>query len=201
MIELGEKISAIGGWSNIYHIVNSPGLCAKVLARHRRYKGKRPDPSMIAKVKYGIKDMLQYELDNYQAIISRIPLEYRRFFVQMRGIELTRNGAQALVMECVRNDRGEVAKNLDENSEPLAPEFLENLEILRKEVFLKYDIDHFGLASRNILVRDPKTPVLIDFQNTKKRYKYQLWLHIPFFIRQKMNRRFKRVYKDLGVTF
>lgn len=199
MIELGTKISSKGGWSNIYEIAGHPDLCAKVLARHRRYKGELPDPEMIARKKYGIRDMLQYELDNHQTIIDRIPADYHRFFVRMRGIEHTADGSRVLVMECVRNEAGDVAKNLDQHTGPLLPAFWKNLELLRKNVFLKYSIDHFGLACRNILVRDAATPVLIDFQNTIKRYRYQFWLRLPFFIKQKMNRRFQRVYQDLNV--
>jgi RIO kinase 1 len=199
MIKLGNIISSKGGWCNIHEIADRPDLCAKVLARHRRYKGEFPDPEMIARKKYGIPDMLQYELDNYRSIIERIPESYHGFFVRMQGIEHTAEGSRALVMECVRNHKGDVARNLDQNTEPLFPVFFENLERLRKKVFLKYAIDHFGLACRNILVRDAATPVLIDFQNTVQRYRYQFWLRLPFFIRQKMNRRFERVYRDMGV--
>jgi RIO kinase 1 len=198
MIELGNKISSKGGWCNIYEIIGHPELCAKVLARHRRYKGEFPDPEMIARKKYGINDMLQYELDNHQAILGRIPQRYHKFFVQMHGIKQTANGQRALIMECVRNAQGKVAKNLEQNTEKLAPDFFQNLETLRTKVFLRYSIDHFGLACRNILVRDTSSPVLIDFQNTIKRYRYQFWLRFPFFIRQKMNRRFQRVYKETG---
>jgi RIO kinase 1 len=199
MIELGTKISSKGGWCNIYEIAGQPHLCAKVLARHRRYKGEFPDPEMIARKKYGINDMLQYELDNHHAIVSRIPQRYQMFFVHMHGIQRTSDGHRALVMECVRNTRGEVAKNLDQNTDRLNPDFFHNLELLRKKVFLQYSIDHFGLACRNILVKNASTPVLIDFQNTIKRYPYQFWLRIPFFIRQKMNRRFQQVYKNMNV--
>ncbi|PIE66214.1 MAG: hypothetical protein CSA26_01355 [Desulfobacterales bacterium] len=198
MLELGKEITTIGGWSTLYRVKDRPDLCAKVLARHRVYKGGLPDPDMIARKKYGITDMLQYEWDNYRAILERIPEHYHGFFVQIYGIESLANGAKALIMECVRDNQGNIAKNLDENRVPLEPAFFHNLEMLRKEVFLKYSIDHFGVACRNILVRDPATPVLIDFQNTKQRYKYQFWLHIPWFVRQKMNRRFQRVYKDLN---
>jgi RIO kinase 1 len=117
----------------------------------------------------------------------------------MHDIERTSDGTRALVMECIRDSRGDVAKNLDQNTQKLSPPFFENLETLRKEIFLKYSIDHFGLACRNILVRDAATPVLIDFQNTVQRYRYQFWLRLPFCIRQKMNRRFERVYRDMGV--
>jgi RIO kinase 1 len=199
MIELGPIISSKGGWCNICEVAGKPDLCAKVLAKHRLYKGAFPDPEMIALKKYGIWDMLQYELDNYHHIIACIPEAYHKFFVRMQGIEQTADGLRVLVMECVRTARGEVAKNLDQNTEMLSPIFFENLERLRKEVFLKYSIDHFGLACRNILVRDAATPVLIDFQNTIKRYRYQFWLRLPFFIKQKMNRRFQRVYQDLNV--
>jgi RIO kinase 1 len=198
MIELGPIISSKGGWCNIHEIAGRPDLCAKVLARHRRYKGAFPDPEMIALKKYGIWDMLQYELDNYHHIIACIPKGYLKFFVRMQGIEHTADGSRALIMECVRNAKGEVARNLDQNTEPLSPVFFENLERLRQDVFLKYSIDHFGLACRNILVRDAATPVLIDFQNTVQRYRYQFWLRIPFFIRQKMNRRFQRIYREMG---
>ena len=198
MITLDSEISTIGGWSTIYRIKNDPNRCAKVLAPHRRKEGF-PDPAVTALEKYGISDMLQYEFDNYQNIISKVPKEFISHFVSIYGLDTTTCGKKALIMELVMDERGDVAKNLKANTRPLSAHFFQTLERLRREVFLRHALDHFGIALRNILVRTPDCPVLIDFQNTRTRLKGQFWLALPFFVRQKVTRKFQRVYSDLGV--
>jgi len=123
-----------------------------------------------------------------------------KYFVKFHAIEQTQCGQKALVMELVKNDLGEVAHNLTTNPRPLADQFFKTLERIRREVFIKNAIDHFGIACRNILVRTTIEPVIIDFQNTKARLKGQFWLNIPFFVRQKVTRKFQRVYTDLKVN-
>lgn len=198
MITLDSAISTIGGWSTIYRIKNEPNRCAKVLAPHRRKEGF-PDPAVTALKKYGISDMLQYEFDNYQNIISKVPKDLIPHFVSIYGLDATACGKKALIMELVIDDRGDVAKNLKANTRPLTAHFFQTLELLRREVFLRHAIDHFGIALRNILVRTADCPVLIDFQNTKNRLKGQFWLAFPFFVRKKVTRKFQRVYSDLSV--
>jgi RIO kinase 1 len=199
MITLDAEISAIGGWSTVYAIKGYPTRCAKVLAHHRRYKGEFPDPAMIARKKYGISDMLRYELDNHSRLMAHVPADMARHFVTFYGIDKTNCGRDALVMELVTDDTGAVAKNLDANTRPLSPTFFQALERIRRDVLLRHAIDHFGIACRNILVRNQDCPVLIDFQNSVARHRGQLWLKLPFFIRRKVTRKFQRVYRDLGV--
>ena len=200
MITLDQEISTIGGWSTIYRIKGDDTLCAKVLAPHRKYKNQKPDPSIIALKKYGIADMLEYELANYNNIVSKVPADLLKYFVKFYGIEQTQCGQKALVMELVKNDLGEVAHNLSSNLRPLTTQFFKTLERIRREIFINHAIDHFGIACRNILARTTSDPVIIDFQNTKVRLKGQFWLNIPFFVRQKVTRKFQRVYSDLGVN-
>lgn len=199
MIKLGSEISNIGGWSTIHRIEGDPGHCAKVLAKHRRYRDEFPDPSMIARKKYGITDMLQYELDNHRRVLTHVPPELRQHFVAMRGIEQTSCEQRALVMELVMDDTGVVARNLDANTRPLTSIFFQTLERIRRDVLMRHAVDHFGIACRNILVRTPDVPVLIDFQNNSLRHRGQFWLKLPFFTRQKLTRKFQRVYRDLGM--
>ena len=197
MITLDAEISTIGGWSTVYSIKDDPMRCAKVLAHHRRYKGEFPDPAMIARKKYGIEDMLRYELDNHRRLMAHVPEELARNFVTFYGIEKTSCGRDALVMELVTDDTGGVAKNLDANIRPLSLTFFQTLERIRRDVLLRHAIDHFGIACRNILVRNQDCPVLIDFQNSATRHRGQFWLKIPFFIRRKVTRKFQRVYRDV----
>lgn len=199
MITLDAEISTIGGWSTVYSIKDDPTRCAKVLAHHRRYKGEFPDPAMIARKKYGIADMLRYELDNHRRLMAHVPEDLARNFVTFYGIEKTSCGRDALVMELVTDDTGGVAKNLDANTRPLSLTFYQTLERIRRDVLLRHAIDHFGIACRNILVRNPDCPVLIDFQNSATRHRGQFWLKIPFFIRRKVTRKFQRVYQDMNM--
>ncbi len=199
MITLDAEISTIGGWSTVYSIKGDPTRCAKVLAHHRRYKGAFPDPAMIAQKKYGIADMLRYELDNHRRLMAYVPADMARHFVTFYGIEKTSCDRDALVMELVTDDIGGVAKNLDANTRPLSPTFFRTLERIRRDVLLRHAIDHFGIACRNILVRDQDCPVLIDFQNSAKRHRGQIWLRLPFFIRRKVTRKFQRVYRDMNM--
>lgn len=199
MITLDSEISTIGGWSTVYSIKGDPTRCAKVLAHHRRYKGEFPDPAMIARKKYGITDMLRYELDNHRRLMAYVPADMTRHFVTFYGIEKTSCGRDALVMELVTDDTGAVAKNLDANTRPLSPAFFRTLERIRRDILVRHAIDHFGIACRNILVRDQDCPVLIDFQNSAQRHRGQLWLKLPFFIRRKVTRKFQRVYRDISV--
>jgi hypothetical protein len=199
MITLDTEITKIGGWSTIYRIKGDSSRCAKALAPHRRYKGGFPDPSMIARKKYGIVDMLQYELDNYNFLMAHVPEELKSHFVTIEGLQTTACGCKALVMELVIDDTGEVAKNLDANTRPLSQAFFRTLERIRRDVLLRHAIDHFGIACRNILVRNQNCPVLIDFQNSAARHRGQFWLKLPFFIRRKVTRKFQRVYRDVGV--
>jgi RIO kinase 1 len=199
MITLDSEISTIGGWSTVYAIKGDPTRCAKVLAQHRRYKGEFPDPAMIARKKYGIADMLRYELDNHSRLMAHVPADMARHFVTFYGIDKTNCGREALVMELVTDDTGAVAKNLDANTRPLSHNFFQTLERIRRDVLLRHAIDHFGIACRNILVRDQDCPVLIDFQNSAARHRGQFWLKLPFFIRRKITRKFQRVYRDQSV--
>jgi RIO kinase 1 len=200
MIELSDKLLK-GGWCDIYDIKGSPDRCAKVLAPHRKYKGTHPHPNIIVQKKYGIKDLLAYEFSNYQKIISKTPAELRDFIVQIHGLDKTVDGQKALVLDKVIDDQGVLAKSLVKNTRALQPIFLERLECLRKEVFLKHSIDHFGIVTRNILIKSPKHPVIIDFQEGRERYPGQLWLRIPFFVRAKVNRCFAKLYQELNVSF
>jgi len=199
MITLDSEISTIGGWSTVYAIKGDSTRCAKVLAHHRRYKGEFPDPAMIAQKKYGIADMLRYELDNHRRLMAFVPADMAKHFVTFYGIEKTSCGRNALVMELITDDTGAVAKNLDANTRLLSLNFFQALECIRKEVLLRNAIDHFGIACRNILVRNQDCPVLIDFQNSAKRHRGQFWLKFPLFIRSKITRKFQRIYMDLGV--
>ena len=199
MITLDSEISTIGGWSTVYAIKGDPTRCAKVLAQHRRYKGEFPDPAMIARKKYGIADMLRYELDNHSRLMAHVPADMAKHFVTFYGIDKTNCGREALVMELVTDDTGAVAKNLDANTRPLSHTFFQTLERIRRDVLLRHAIDHFGIACRNILVRNQDCPVLIDFQNSAARHRGQFWLKLPFFIRRKITRKFQRVYRYQSV--
>jgi RIO kinase 1 len=198
MIELGEVLVK-GGWCQILAVKGQPGLCAKVLIPKRRFKGDKPDPDIIVSAKYGIGDFLEYEWGNYRKIMAACPEDLRCHFVVMHGIEPTTDGRKALVMETVVDDRGEIAPNLVRNTRPLEPEFWTTLERIRRETFVAHSIDHFGIVRRNILVRSPKVPVIIDFQTGRERFRGQFWLRFPWFVRQKINRCFRKLYKEMGV--
>jgi RIO kinase 1 len=199
MIILGPQLVK-GGWCQILAVQDHPDLCAKVLVPKRRFQGGQPDPNVIVAKKYGISDFLDYEWANYQKIMAVCPDELRRHFVAMRGIEIADDGRKALVMGVVRDDLGEVAPNLVKNSRPLSPLFWTTLERIRKEVFWAHGIDHFGIVRRNILVKSPDHPVIIDFQTGRERFRGQFWLRHPWFVRRKVNRCFRKLYKEMGVN-
>lgn len=197
MIHLGSPL-VLGGWCQIFSIEGKPNLCAKVLIPKRRYKGAKPDPNDIVSTKYGISDFLDYEWANYLKIMSVCPHDLREYFVTIHGIEKTTDGRSALIMETVYDERGEIAFNLVKNSRPLSPDFTAILERIRKEVFLAHNIDHFGIVRRNILVKSPSHPVFIDFQTGRERFRGQFWLHLPYFVRAKVNRCFLKLYDEMG---
>ena len=191
---------SFGGWCQIFAIQGQPDLCAKVLVPKRRFKGEKPEPDAIVSAKYGIGDFLEYEWSNYKKIMATCPADLRAHFVTIYGIEPTTDGRRALVMETVRDDLGDIAPNLVRNTRPLPPKFLTTLERIRREVFLAHSVDHFGIVRRNILVRSPEDPVFIDFQTGRERFRGQFWLRFPWFVRQKTNRCFRKLYKEMGFT-
>ena len=200
MIELGELISSVGGWSNIYVVKDAPNMCVKVLAPHRKYQGEKPDPNLVAKKKYGIDNMLEFEYANYQKIIKCVPETLKKHFVRMEGMQMTSIGVRGLVMERVMTADGSTAPSLDHyKSTPLPDAFFCKLEQLRRDVFHKHSLDHFGVARRNVLVKDDHTPVLIDFQKNRRIYRSQINLYIPYFTRQKVTRNFQRLYREAQV--
>ena len=199
MIELGELISSVGGWSNIYTVKDAPELCVKVLAPHRTYKGDKPDPNLVAKKKFGIDNMLEFELQNYKKIMKHVPDQLRKNFVRIDGMKATSMGVRGLVMERVMTADGQTAPSLNHYEGTLPDAFFCKLEQIRREVFHKHSLDHFGVALRNILVRDNHTPVLIDFQKNRRIYRSQINLYIPYFTRQKVKRNFQRVYREANV--
>lgn len=199
MIELGPQLVK-GGWCEIRAVQGRPDLCAKVLIPKRRFKGERPDPNEIVNSKYGITDFLDYEWSNYQKIMNSCPPDLRHHFVTLHGVESTADGGKALLMEIIHNEQGEIAPNLVQNTRALSPQFRMALERIRNEVFLAHSIDHFGIVRRNILVRTPDCPVLIDFQTGRERFRGQFWLRWPFFVRAKINRCFRKLYKEMGIT-
>jgi len=200
VIELGPLLVQ-GGWCEIRQVCGHPDLCAKVLIPKRRHKGNRPDPNAMVSEKYGIADFLEYEWANYQKIMAACPAELRGHFVTIRGIETTTDSRRALVMGTVRDDLGHVAPSLEHNTRPLAPLFWETLDRIRREVFLAHSIDHFGIVRRNILVKAPDFPVIIDFQTGRERFRGQFWLRLPWFVRRKINRCFRKLYSEMHVTF
>jgi RIO kinase 1 len=199
MIKLGPQIVK-GGWCRIHAVEDRPDLCAKVPAPLRRFKDGYPDPDEIVRAKYGIDDFLEYEWRNYQKIMDVCPTDLRPYFVDMRGPETASDGRKALVMAIVVDDRGETAENLVKNQRELSPVFWNTLDRIRREVFLAHSIDHFGIVRRNILVRSPEHPVIIDFQTGKERYRGQFWLRLPWFVRRKVNRSFRKLYQEMGVS-
>ena len=199
MIKLGPQLVK-GGWCQILSVQDKPELCAKVLVAKRRFQGGQPDPNVIVSAKYGIADFLDYEWANYQKIMAACPEDLRKYFVTMHGIDVAEDGRKALVMEVVRDDRREIAPNLVKNSRPLSPLFWANLERVRREVFWAKSIDHFGIVRRNILVKSPEHPVIIDFQTGRERFRGQFWLRHPWFVRLKINRCFHKLYKEMGVN-
>lgn len=199
MIKLTETLVR-GGWCLIMAIADMPDRCAKVLIPKRLFHGTRPDPNYIVETKYKISDFLEYEWSNYKKIMTACPDDLRTHFVVMHGIEKTTDGRKALVMETVRDDRGEIAPNLVKNTRALEPAFWTAMERIRKEVFLAHSVDHFGIVRRNVLVRSPRHPVFIDFQTGRERYRGQFWLRFPWFVRQKTNRCFRKLYKEMGLT-
>jgi len=199
VIELGPPIVK-GGWCEIRAVVGQPDLCAKVLIQKRRFKGGRPDPDEIVNAKYGIRDFLEYEWKNYKKILAVCPEDLRRHFVHIHGIETTQEGVKALVMDLVRDDREEIAPSLVKNTRALSPGFWMTLERIRREVFVRHAIDHFGIVPRNILVKSPECPIFIDFQTGRERYRGQFWLRWPFFVRAKTNRCFRKLYKEMDIA-
>jgi RIO kinase 1 len=196
LIELGPLLVQ-GGWCQILAIQGQPDMCAKVLIPKRRFKGARPDPDLIVKTKYGIDDFLEYEWNNYQKIMAACPDDLKPYFVRMHGIQMTTDGRKALVMDTVFDDHGAVASNLVSNAEPLRPQFRQILERIRNEVFIAHNIDHFGIVRRNILVRNPEHPVIIDFQTGRERFRGQFWLRYQWFVKQKINRCFRKMYQEM----
>ena len=199
MIELGPQLVK-GGWCQIVAVEGRPDLCAKVLIPKRRYRGEQPEPDLIVREKYGISDFLEYEWRNYRKIMAVCPADLRRHFVSMHGIETASDGRRALVMEKVTDDRGEIAPSLVRNARALDPQFRDTLERIRREVFIAHAIDHFGIVRRNVLVRGTADPVLIDFQTGRERFRGQFWLRLPFFVRRKINRCFRKLYTEMGVS-
>ena len=197
MIELGPPL-VTGGWCLIYSVKDQPDLCAKVLAPRRRFKDNYPDPNEIVLTKYGIPNFLEYEWNNYRKIMAFCPPDLRPYFVSMLGLETTSCGQEALVMKRVIDDQGQTAPSLVNNTRPLDPQFFVLLERIRTEVFLRHAIDHFGIVRRNILVKSPLLPVFIDFQTGRERFRGQFWLRHPWFVRQKINRYFHKLYQELG---
>jgi len=198
MITLGPPL-VLGGWCQIFSIQGNPDLCAKVLIPKRIHKGHKPEPNEIVSEKYGINDFLEYEWANYHKIIAACPQDLRKYFVTLQGVERTSDGRKALVMETVYDDRGEIAPNLVKNTRPLDAKFAETLERIHREVFLPSSIDHFGIVRRNILVKSPEHPVFIDFQTGRERFRGQFWLRMPFFVRKKVSRCFRKLYAEMGV--
>lgn len=199
MIELGTPLIK-GGWCHIYTIKNEPLKCAKVLAPLRRFRENYPDPNELVRTKYGIDDFLEYEWNNYQKIMRHCPQELRPYFVTIHGVMPTTCGQQALVMDMVMDDLGQPAPNLVHNTRPLSSTFLNILETIRTQVFVAHAIDHFGIVRRNILVKSPDHPVIIDFQMGRERFRSQFWLRFPWFVRQKINRSFRKLYQELHFT-
>lgn len=199
MIELDAPILK-GGWCHIYAIANRPDLCAKVLSPLRRHNDSYPDPNDLVRSKYGIADFLEYELANHAKIMAGCPADLRQHFVRMHGIDTTTEGQRALIMERIIDDTGGTAANLVRNTRQLEPEFFATLERIRHEVFLRHAIDHFGIMRRNILVKTPTHPVFIDFQTGRERFRGQFWLRHPWFVRQKVNRCFRKLYTELNIN-
>lgn len=199
MIELEAPIIK-GGWCYIHAVAGHPELCAKVLAPLRKHNNDYPAPNEIVRNKYGIHDFLEYEWNNYNKIMAGCPDDLRQHFVRFHGLETTLSGERALIMERILDDRGETAPNLVRNTRQLEPKFFHTLERIRKDVFLRNAIDHFGIVRRNVLVKSPTHPVFIDFQTGRERFRGQFWLRFPWFVRSKINRCFAKLYREMNIN-
>ena len=181
--------------------------------RHTDFAVKRSKPHVVKKalfvkipvpmsvyslLRFGIRDLSQYEYDQYQSIISMTPARLHKFFAKVH--KPIKNGKACYsINELVMDHDGQVSNTLFEYGKIEDEQFWKTLDDL-ENVFLDKKIYYLSIGPHNICVNKQAggqlVPVLIDYKRIGVRtFRHQLLLYIPYFIRLKMRRRFQRMRK------
>ncbi len=148
--------------------------------------------------RFGIRDFNEFEYDQFQSVISRIPADLHTCFAKAyRPIKA--DNTTYSINQLVINDDGMVSKMLREYGKVNDKQFWSTIDRL-ENLFLVHRIYFFGVGCNNICVRQHAdgrvVPVLIDYKRVGIRtFWHQLWLFLPSVKELKLRRRFDRLRK------
>ncbi len=154
--------------------------------------------SVYSLLRFGIRDLNEYEYNQYQSIISLTPVRLHRCFARVHN-QIKNGKACYSINELVMDHDGQVSKTLFEYGKIEDEQFWKTLDDL-ENVFLDKKIYYLSIGPHNICVNKQAggqlVPVLIDYKRIGVRtFWHQLLLYIPYFIRLKARRRFQRMRK------
>ncbi len=152
--------------------------------------------SLYTLVNYAIRDFNKYEYKQYQSIISKIPSDLHKCFAKVHK-PVKYDKTCYSINQLVIDHGGQISQSLSEYGKVKDEEFWRLIDELEKR-FLENRIWYFSVGSPNICVNRQADgrliPVLIDYKRSGMRtFWSQLLLFFPYFSRQKMRRRFRKL--------
>lgn len=147
------------------------------------------------KLKFGIQDFNQFELDNYDNFIRKVPDEFKENFAEIYWAGRY-NGISASISELVLNGDETISQNLSETKKIEDITFWKKINQI-EEILLSNEIFITGIQGENIVVKttqDCQTPIFIDYKRFgDKTYPFQPWLHSKKQLTAKIKRKFDKL--------
>lgn len=153
------------------------------------------------RLKFGVRDLNQFEYDNYRRLMDRVPRELERNFAKLVEPRTRKKDKQSvLIVEEVKNFDGEPSKNLLEIGPVSNEGFWRNLTQI-ENFFLQNKIPFFNIRPENIMVKWVNSqeciPVFIDFKRIGARtYLFQPSLRKESGANKKIRKRFARIRQE-----
>lgn len=155
--------------------------------------------SAYTRLKYGIPDFNQFEYDCFNEILSRIPSDMTKRFMQVYSAGKV-NKKSISISQLITDWNGEVSKNLSQLGPIEDKNFWDEVNMLEdllatKELFI-LDVRGENLAVQIDSAGRP-LPVMIDYKRFGQHtYPVQFWLSDNNSLAEKLHRRFDRLRKQ-----
>ena len=201
-IDLNEKISE-GAYRDVYRYNEfavkklKPHIIRKVL-----FVRTRVPSSLYTLLRFAIWDLSTYEYKQYQSIISKTPADLHQCFAKVHK-PIKAGKITYSIHQLVTDQDGQVSKTLFEYGGIDDEQFWNMVDDLEK-LFLDKKIYYLSIGPHNVCANRQADgrliPVLVDYKRVGVRtFWHQILLYIPYFIKLKVRRRFRRMREHFRV--
>lgn len=152
--------------------------------------------SLYTLANYAIRDFSNYEYEQYQSIISKMPSDLHKCYAKVHR-PIKNDKTCYSITQLVTDHGGQTSKTLSEYGTVKDEQFWSLIDEMEKR-FSENRMYYFSVGPPNICVNRQADgrliPVLIDYKRFGRRtFLWQPLLFIPYFSRRKMRRRFQKL--------